>query len=240
MRHIVFLTGAGMSEESGLQTFRGAGGLWEGHPVEEVATPKAWASNPERVMRFYNERRRALIDTKPHDGHKAIAEMESISGIRVSIITQNVDDLHERAGSSNVLHLHGELRWARSTGPSETLHKISGWELKTSACCPEGFPLRPHVVWFGEEVPAMSIAWDIMATADQVVVVGTSLRVYPAAGLLDGVPAHAKILVIDPHADELPVWQATKWKVSASQGCRKYFNHLIDREVSSGREQGAR
>lgn len=224
MEHIVFLTGAGMSVESGLQTFRGAGGLWEGRRLEEVATPEAWAADREQVTRFYNERRRALLAATPNAGHFAIAALGELPGIRVSIITQNVDDLHERAGSKDVLHLHGELRKSRTTGPSGKTYPIDGWELKTTDCCPEGHGLRPHVVWFGESVPAMDEAWALTETATEVVVVGTSLLVYPAAGLLGAAPETARIFAIDPNADELPLHpRVERWPLTAGEGCERYL-----------------
>jgi len=224
MEHIVFLTGAGMSAESGLKTFRGAGGLWEGRRLEEVATPEAWAADPAQVTRFYNERRQALLAAEPNAGHLAIAALERIPHVRVSIITQNVDDLHERAGSSSILHLHGELRKSRTTGPSGRTYLIDGWALKPTDRCPEGHVLRPHVVWFGEAVPAMEEAWHCMQTASEVVVVGTSLLVYPAAGLLDAAPAEARIVAIDPHADELPLHpRVQRWAMPASAGCARYL-----------------
>lgn len=224
-KHLVFLTGAGMSVESGLQTFRGAGGLWEGHRLEEVASPLAWDADPEKVTRFYNERRQKLLEATPHRGHLAIAELENIPELKVSIITQNIDDLHERAGSTRILHLHGELRKSRSTGPSEAVFPIDGWELTSADRCPEGYRLRPHVVWFGESVPAMDLAWEWMQTATDVVVVGTSLLVYPAAGLLQAAPASASVLAIDPAADELPVGAGERWAMPASEGCERLLRN---------------
>jgi NAD-dependent deacetylase len=220
-KHVVFLTGAGMSVESGLQTFRGAGGLWEGHRLEEVAIPLAWEANPEQVTRFYNERRQKLLEAVPNRGHLAIAELESIPGLEVSIITQNIDDLHERAGSTRILHLHGELRKSRSTGPSEAVFPIEGWELTSADRCPEGDRLRPHVVWFGESVPAMDVAWEWMQRATDVVVVGTSLLVYPAAGLVHAAPADARVYAIDPAAEELPMSAGERWAMPASEGCER-------------------
>lgn len=214
--YLVVLTGAGMSAESGIATFRGAGGLWEGHRVEDVATPEAWVRDPELVTRFYNERRRAVWEAQPNKGHQQLADWQD--RMHVQIITQNVDDLHERAGSRQVLHLHGELSKARSSGPSADTFQLDHWEMKTSDCCPAGYPLRPHIVWFGEAVPEMVEAFPLVKQADCVLVIGTSLQVYPAAQLAfeaaPGVPLH----VIDPAADVLDVPNATAWATSASEG----------------------
>ena len=214
--HLVVLTGAGMSAESGIATFRRAGGLWEGHRVEDVATPEAWVRDPELVTRFYNERRRAVWEAQPNRGHQQLAAWQD--RMHVQIITQNVDDLHERAGSRQVLHLHGELSKARCSGPSADTFPLDHWEMKTSDCCPAGYPLRPHIVWFGEAVPKMVEAFPLVKQADCVLVIGTSLQVYPAAQLAfeaaPGVPLH----VIDPAADVLDVPNATAWACSASEG----------------------
>ena len=215
-KHVVVLTGAGMSAESGIATFRGAGGLWEGHRVEEVATPEAWERNPELVTRFYNERRRAVWEAEPNAGHRTLAKWQD--HFHVQIVTQNVDDLHERAGSKHVLHLHGELSKARSCGPSERVYGLDHWEMQATDRCPEGHALRPHIVWFGEAVPMMAEAYPMMAEADCIVVIGTSLQVYPAAQLAfegrPGVPVH----VIDPAADVLGVPNAHAWPLGASEG----------------------
>lgn len=193
---MVVLTGAGMSKESGLKTFRDTGGLWEQYDVTEVASPAAWKKNPELVLRFYNERRKQLLESSPHEGHIGLAELEK--HFYVDIITQNVDDLHERAGSSRVLHLHGELRKARSTAYPELVYEIEGWELKIGDLCEKGSQLRPHVVWFGEPVPAMEKAVEIVQTADIFVIIGTSLDVYPAAGLVYYTPQKYPVFLIDP------------------------------------------
>ena len=214
--HLVVLTGAGMSAESGIATFRGAGGLWEGHRVEDVATPAAWDRNPELVTHFYNERRKAVWEAEPNAGHRQLAAWQD--RMHVQIITQNVDDLHERAGSEHVLHLHGELSKARSCGPSAEAYPLNHWEMKTSYRCLAGYPLRPHIVWFGEAVPKMAEAFPLVKQADCVLVIGTSLQVYPAAQLAfesaPGVPLH----VIDPAADVLDVPNATAWPCAASEG----------------------
>jgi NAD-dependent deacetylase len=197
MKRIVVLTGAGMSAESGLKTFREMGGLWEEYDVREVATPEAWARNPELVLRFYNERRKALLEAVPNEGHLGLAMMEKEFDIR--IITQNVDDLHERAGSSFVMHLHGELKKSRSTADSRLVYDIPGWELKWGDLCEKGSQLRPHIVWFGEAVPMMDTAVREVEKADVFVIVGTSMQVYPAAGLIDYVPRKVPVYLIDPN-----------------------------------------
>ncbi|MFO7852391.1 MAG: SIR2 family NAD-dependent protein deacylase [Bacteroidota bacterium] len=200
-KKLVVLTGAGMSAESGIRTFREMGGLWEEYDVTEVATPEAWESQPELVQRFYNERRKQLLECKPNKGHKGLAELEKY--FDVHIITQNVDDLHERAGSSKVLHLHGELRKAQSSADPTLVYEIDGWEIKMGDTCEKGSQLRPHVVWFGEPVPAMVEAAKITSQAEIFVVVGSSLNVYPAAGLLGYAPRDANLWLIDP-ADVIP------------------------------------
>jgi len=195
MKKIVILTGAGISAESGINTFRDAGGLWEGHDVMEVASPIGWNKNPDLVLDFYNKRRMQLQDVKPNAAHIALGELES--DYDVHIITQNVDDLHERAGSSKVLHLHGELLKVRSTLDE---NYVLDWkkDLNMGDCCPNNGQLRPHIVWFGELVPAMDEAIAITETADIVVVIGTSLQVYPAAGLINYAPSYSPIFYIDP------------------------------------------
>ena len=200
-KKIVFFSGAGMSAESGIGTFRDSGGLWEQYKIEDVATPKAWEINPDLVTDFYNQRRKQIIETAPNEAHYIISELEK--HFEVSIITQNIDDLHERAGSSNVLHLHGNIRLAKSSGPNQEkkYYSIEGWKLTKSDLCEEGFRLRPHVVWFGESVPALDSAINIIKEADYFVVIGTSLQVYPAAGLVHVVPVNAIKFVIDPNVN---------------------------------------
>ncbi len=195
MKKIVILTGAGMSAESGVQTFRDAGGLWEGYDVMEVASPEGWAKNPELVLEFYNQRRRQLLTVAPNVGHLGLKELES--DFDVQIITQNVDDLHERAGSSSVLHLHGELLKVRSINNE---NEILEWkkDLKVGDLDKNGHQLRPHIVWFGEQVPLITKAMEIAQNADIFVVVGTSLQVYPAASLLHYVRRGNPIFYIDP------------------------------------------
>lgn len=195
---LVVLSGAGMSAESGIATFRGSDGLWEGHRVEEVASPEGFAANPELVLDFYNQRRRQIVAASPNEGHQALARLERIFDVHV--VTQNVDDLHERGGSTNVMHLHGEIRKARSVADETLVVPIEGTELNVGDCGPDGAQLRPHIVWFGEAVPLIESAMDVVSQADVLVVVGTSLQVYPAAGLVGYAPANAPIHVIDPHA----------------------------------------
>ncbi|MFA8449915.1 MAG: NAD-dependent deacetylase [Bacteroidales bacterium] len=202
MKNIVVLSGAGVSAESGVKTFRDSGGLWENHRVEDVATPEAWERNPQLVNEFYNQRRKQLFDVAPNKGHIALARLEN--KYKVNVVTQNVDDLHERGGSSDVLHLHGELKKVRSTGDENLVYKLDGWELKLGDLCEKGFQLRPHIVWFGEAVPNIVPAADICSNADIMIVVGTSLNVYPAAGLVDYAPKHCKIYLVDPNTDLKP------------------------------------
>jgi len=195
MKRIVFLTGAGMSAESGIKTFRDADGLWEGHDVMEVASPEGFASNPELVLDFYNQRRRQLHEVRPNEGHTLIAKLEET--YVVDVVTQNVDDLHERAGSSQVLHLHGELLKVRSMGnPSD----IQDWnkDLVLGQVCAQGHQLRPHIVWFGEAVPQLENAARLVTQADIVVIVGTSMQVYPAASLIAYAQREVPKYYIDP------------------------------------------
>jgi NAD-dependent deacetylase len=201
MKKLVVLTGAGISAESGIATFRDSGGLWEGHRVEDVATPEGWRRNPEMVLEFYNQRRKQALDVKPNRGHEILRELEQ--HFDVSIITQNVDNLHERAGSRHVIHLHGSLFESRSTKNPALIYPVKGWELKWGDVCELGSQLRPNIVWFGEAVPMIEVAADIAGSADIFLVVGTSMVVYPAAGLIDYVPAHVKKYVVDPKKPEI-------------------------------------
>jgi NAD-dependent deacetylase len=203
MKKLVILTGAGMSSESGIKTFRDSGGLWEEYDVSEVATPGAWTKNRDLVLRFYNERRRQLEQSKPNAGHLGLANLEKY--FDVQIITQNIDDLHERAGSSKVLHLHGELTKARSTADQSLIYDIGYKDIRPGDNCQKGSQLRPHIVWFGEAVPMMEEAADLTANADIFVVVGSSLNVYPAAGLISYAPAKASLWLIDPKEVVVPV-----------------------------------
>jgi NAD-dependent deacetylase len=203
MKKLVVLTGAGMSSESGIRTFRDSGGLWEEYDVTEVATPMAWWKNQELVLRFYNERRKQLADCKPNGGHTGLAELEKYFDVR--IITQNIDNLHEQAGSTSVLHLHGELTKARSTIDQSLIYDIGYRDINAGDNCEKGSQLRPHIVWFGEAVPMMGEAIRITAEADIFVVVGSSLNVYPAAGLVGYAPAAASLWLIDPKDVSIPV-----------------------------------
>lgn len=196
MKKLVVLSGSGISAESGLKTFREMGGLWEEYDVYEVASPQAWAKNRELVLRFYNERRRQLMEVSPNNAHYILAELEKNFNVR--IVTQNVDDLHERAGSSNVLHLHGELKKCRSTKNPDLIYELDGWELKEGDKCELGSQLRPHIVWFGESVDKIPEAVNVISEADILLVIGTSLNVYPAAGLVDYAPEKCELYVIDP------------------------------------------
>lgn len=202
MKNLVVLSGAGVSAESGISTFRDTDGLWEQHKIEDVATPEAWENNYETVLEFYNLRRKKVLEVHPNLAHKTIAELEK--DFKVSIITQNIDDLHERAGSSNVLHLHGEILLSKSSNP-ETLHKnetyfpVINGVIKAGATCVNGFKLRPHVVWFGEPVPNLPLAEEIVSKADILLIIGTSLNVYPAANLIHYTKPKCPIYLIDPN-----------------------------------------
>ena len=203
IKKIVVFSGAGMSAESGIQTFRDHGGLWERYRIEDVATPEAWNRDPELVTRFYNERRKQIIATSPNEAHLLIQRLES--DFDVTVITQNIDDLHERAGSSKVLHLHGNIRLSKSSGPNQEAkyYPIDSWELTAADRCPEGYRLRPHVVWFGEAVPMFEEAEKLISAADVVIIIGTSLRVYPVAGLIHYINKGSKAYLIDPNAHNL-------------------------------------
>ncbi|RNI27486.1 NAD-dependent deacylase [Rufibacter immobilis] len=198
---IVVLTGAGISAESGLATFRDANGLWEGHDVMEVASPEGWRKNPALVLEFYNQRRKSAQGVEPNAAHKALMELEQKFDVR--IITQNVDNLHERAGSSHILHLHGKLFESRSTQDENLVYPMEGWELKLGDLCEKGSQLRPNIVWFGEAVPLIEQAAEETMTADYLLVIGTSLQVYPAAGLLSYAPHDTPIYLIDPNTPAL-------------------------------------
>ena len=224
MKKLVVLTGAGMSAESGISTFRGGGGLWDKYPVEQVATPEGYAANPALVTEFYNERRKQLLEVQPNRGHELLAEMEK--EFQVMVITQNVDNLHERAGSSDVIHLHGELTKVTSSwqpnNPKCIKELAPGeYEVKMGDLAADGSQLRPFIVWFGESVPMIEKAIEYCETADVFLIVGTSLNVYPAAGLLNYVPAHVPVYLIDPN------------EVSIASG-RKV--HVIQKGASEGME----
>ena len=225
-KELVVLTGAGMSVESGLSTFRGGGGLWDNHKVEDVATPEAWKRNPELVLNFYNLRRKELLAVKPNAGHLALAELEKEYDVK--IITQNVDNLHEKAGSTNVLHLHGELMKVRSTGPGEEIFTLSedNYETHPGDVCPEGFQLRPHIVWFGEAVPAMDQAIRTVEEADIMLIIGTSMQVYPAAGLIHYVRSGVPVYLIDPNEVGVYGRDISVIKKGAGEGMKEFMNRL--------------
>jgi NAD-dependent deacetylase len=223
MKHLVVLTGAGISAESGIKTFRDADGLWEGHDVMEVATPQGFSKNPELVLDFYNQRRKQLKEVQPNSAHKDLAELEN--HYKVSIITQNVDDLHERASSSNVIHLHGELLKVRST---KNYNDIKSWtgDLNLGDICDNGHQLRPHIVWFGEDVPMIEKAMDICQTADILLIIGTSMQVYPAAGLMNYVPQTTPVYFIDPNPAVANTKRITVIEDTATNGM-SYFIGLL-------------
>lgn len=226
MRKLVVLTGAGISAESGIKTFRDSGGLWENHRIEDVATPEAWQRNPKLVLDFYNERRKQAIDSMPNHAHKVLVELEDY--FDVSIITQNVDNLHEAAGSSNVIHLHGELFKSRSTKNPELVYDVKGTEVNLGDKCELGSQLRPHIVWFGEEVPMMTIAVEIAAQADIFVVIGTSLAVYPAAGLIHYVRPTKPVFIIDPVMPEVSLKKNMSFiQEKASLGAQMLKDRLL-------------
>lgn len=226
MKKIVVLTGAGISAESGLRTFRDSNGLWEEHKVEDVATFEAWQRNQSLVLDFYNQRRKQLYEVKPNAGHLALAELEK--KYDVHIITQNVDDLHEQAGSTKVMHLHGELKKVRSTIDENLVYKLDGWELKKGDLCEKGSQLRPHIVWFGEAVPMIEPAMELTAEADIFIVIGTSLNVYPAAGLVYYVKKSTPVYLIDPHAEMLSgVKNLTVFRETAGKGVPELVKQLM-------------
>ncbi|WP_152681848.1 SIR2 family NAD-dependent protein deacylase, partial [Acinetobacter baumannii] len=204
MTKLVVFSGAGMSAESGISTFRDSNGLWENYDIQQVATPEAWERNPALVQRFYNERRKNILEAQPNEAHQYIANLQDHYDVQV--ITQNIDDLHERAGSQNVLHLHGNIRLAKSSGPdaqyTTQFYEVNGWKLDLEQdFCPNGYPLRPHVVWFGEAVPAYEEAIRLVQSADIFIVIGSTLSVYPVAALVHEIPHYTKAYYIDPQAD---------------------------------------
>ena len=223
MKHIVVLTGAGMSAESGLKTFRDADGLWEGHDVMSVASPEGFARNPELVLEFYNQRRRQLLQVSPNAAHFALAQLEK--NYKMSIITQNVDDLHERAGSNNVIHLHGELLKVRSTYDEFDIYNWTK-DLVLGDTCSKGYQLRPHIVWFGEAVPMIPKAISICENADILLIIGTSLQVYPAANLMHYVKRETKIYYIDPRPAIQSTHQITVIPENATIGITKVLDFL--------------
>ncbi|MEX0982298.1 MAG: NAD-dependent deacylase [Bacteroidales bacterium] len=229
MKKLVVLSGAGISAESGIRTFRDMGGLWEEYDVTEVATPGAWERNRELVLRFYNDRRKALRTVKPNAAHIALAELEK--KFDVEVITQNVDDLHERAGSSKVLHLHGELKKARCTVNEDDIVEIKGWELSEGDLSKGGYQLRPHIVWFGELVPAIESAVPIVKSADILLIIGTSLNVYPAAGLMNYATFGTPVYVIDPGEPEgIGYMDVTFINKKATEGIKDFIRIIREDE----------
>ena len=229
MKKLVVLTGAGMSAESGISTFRDAGGLWEKYKIDDVATPNAWRKNPALVLDFYNQRRKQLFSVEPNAGHIALAELEK--DFEVKIITQNVDNLHERAGSTDILHLHGELMKVRSTGPDEEVYELSpdNYEIYLGNNCPKGYQLRPHIVWFGEAVPEIENAMQITEQADIFLIIGTSLNVYPAASLINYVKPGIPVYLIDPNEiGHLPT-NVTVIQKGASEGMKEFRKSLLSK-----------
>jgi NAD-dependent deacetylase len=226
MKRLVVLSGAGISAESGIKTFRDSGGLWETHRVEDVATPQAWQRNRQLVLEFYNQRRKQALSVEPNRAHQLLVELEK--HFEVTIITQNIDHLHEKAGSSHVLHLHGELFKARSTSNPSLIYDLDGWALNEGDVCSEGSQLRPHIVWFGEEVPMMTEAVQITEAADIFVVIGTSLAVYPAAGLVYYVGNDKSIYLIDPVKPEITLRSnMTFIQEKATLGAEILYKNLV-------------
>lgn len=224
MKKLVVLSGAGVSAESGLQTFRGAGGLWEGHRVEDVASPEAWKADPALVLEFYNQRRRQLMEARPNQAHRLISALEQ--HYEVTVITQNVDDLHERGGSTHVIHLHGELMKCRSEKNEHLVYPMTGWELKSGDLAEDGAQLRPHIVWFGEMVPMFETAASITTSADILVVIGTSLLVYPAAGLVHYTRNTVPVYLIDPGNVTVNRPNVTHIQKGAGEGMEELFELL--------------
>lgn len=227
IQKITVFSGAGMSAESGISTFRDNGGLWEKHNIYEVATPEAWRVNQELVLEFYNQRRKQLLEVEPNEAHKALVLLEE--HFEINIVIQNIDDLHERAGSKKVIHLHGELRKSQSSENPNMVYDIEGWELKKGDICSNGSQLRPHVVWFGEEVPMMSIAENMVRESDLLLVIGTSLNVYPAANLLYDVKKGTPIIVIDPSEMDISHHpNSTHLRKKAEEGLKEIASKLLN------------
>ncbi len=227
-KKIVVLSGAGISAESGLSTFRDSGGLWEGHNVMDVASPEGWRRNKELVLEFYNQRRRQLMNAKPNDAHLSLVKLEK--NYDVTVITQNVDDLHERAGSENVLHLHGKLNQARSTADPDLIYELYGKDINAGDKCELGSQLRPNIVWFGEMVPMMDLAIRKTRSAEIFIVIGTSLVVYPAAGLLEFVTDDTPKYLIDPAEPEYHIYRKNLIFIQekAAKGTRDLVDQLLN------------
>ena len=225
-KRIIVLTGAGISAESGIQTFRDSDGLWENHHIEDVATPEAFERNPQLVLNFYNQRRHAVLKAKPNEAHEALAKLEE--KFDVQIITQNIDDLHERAGSKNVMHLHGEITKCRTIAPFPKFYAYNN-DLKVGDKGNDGYQLRPHIVWFGEAVPMMQTAMNLVSAADIFLIVGTSLVVYPAASLVNYVPYNIPIYVVDKKLPALPkLPKLTAIEQPATVGMKALMKILLD------------
>jgi NAD-dependent protein deacetylases, SIR2 family len=227
LKTIVVFTGAGISAESGIQTFRDADGLWHNHRIEDVATPRAWKKNPQLVLDFYNQRRRNIKQALPNEAHIDLAQLEE--QYDVHIITQNIDDLHERAGSKMVTHLHGEIFKMRSEKNESLVYPIFG-DIKIGDKAEDGAQLRPHIVWFEEAVPMMETAIDIAMAAEHFVVIGTSLQVYPAASLLHYIPEHIPITVIDKSLPSVHRKNVTYIEQPATLGVKKWIKEIINNE----------
>lgn len=229
MKRLVVLSGAGISAESGISTFRDSGGLWEGYDVMEVATPQGWVKNPTVVLEFYNQRRKNVREAKPNAAHKLFAELENL--YEVDVVTQNVDDLHERGGSTKVLHLHGEILKAQSSLHLELIYNLGDMDINLGDTCELGSQLRPFIVWFGEAVPKLEEAAQMVGNADILVIIGTSLQVYPAAGLMHYCKSTCKTILIDPKAQELSLPHSiktiAKTAVNALDDLKKYLSKSI-------------
>ncbi|MCX6292375.1 MAG: NAD-dependent deacylase [Bacteroidetes bacterium] len=225
MKKVVVFTGSGISAESGLKTFRDSDGLWENYKVEDVATPQAWQRNRKLVLDFYNLRRKQVLEAVPNEAHLALVALEK--KFAVQVITQNVDDLHERAGSKKVLHLHGEIRKARSSVDPSLIYDIKGWELNEGEKCACGSQLRPHIVWFGEMVPELETAAHLISAADIFIVIGTSLQVYPAAGLIDYTKHDSEKYLVDPNAPTYVPGEFTIVRKKAGTGVPQLVNKLM-------------
>jgi NAD-dependent deacetylase len=228
-KKIVVFSGAGMSAESGIKTFRDTGGLWEEYKIEDVATFDAWERDQNLVLNFYNERRKQVMEAQPNEAHKMVAELQK--HFDVQVITQNIDDLHERAGSKKVLHLHGEIMKGRSTAKQELVYPLKHWEIKAGDLCEVGSQIRPHIVWFGEAVPEMDKAGELAAKADIFITIGTSLNVYPAANLIHVIEGHIPKFLVDPGDFNLDyIKNLTIVKATAVEGMKiltKKLNELI-------------
>ncbi len=226
MKKIVVLTGAGISAESGIQTFRGSDGLWENHKITDVATPQAWQRDPALVLRFYDQRRKHIRQAYPNDAHSALKALEASH--QVNIITQNIDDLHEKAGSTHVLHLHGQINQSRSSIDASLIYEVSGDEIKMGEMCALNSQLRPNIVWFGEAVPMMEPAIDLVRQADVLIIIGTSLQVYPAASLMDFARPDTPIFNIDPNCDMRNEQNLTIIKQKAGTAVPKLVESLLE------------